>query len=191
MEVWEDGFKTKTACYEWAASSKYFNPAYFKARESGFKKRKPDRTMYAGFLEWAGSLPQQNPTSRSDEYPNAREDAIDFFNKRMELEERRGEQARRELLKTFFSSSHVREWTGLGDYWPGVKEIMDAVREKFGGEVHLARFLADGGAEKLRSIVLEIQDDLGIFPPPTNEAVDVGRKDGKKVDGRKDGVKLT
>lgn len=179
METWKAGFETNTACYEWAASSKYFNPAQFKAREPlGFKKKKSDRAMYAGFFEWAaGSLSEEN-----GEIPSAREAAPDFFGKRTELNERRAVERRRELLKQFFSGSCVRDWTGLGNYWLGVKKIMDGVREKFDGEINIAKCLEEEGAERLRGIVLDVQTNLGIFP---NKAP---RVEGKGVDKTKGGM---
>lgn len=188
METWKAGFKTTTACYEWAASSKYFNPAQFKTREPGFKKKKSDRSMYAGFFEWAGSLSQQqNPAtfSGNGEVPGAREAALDYFGKRTELNERRAAERRKELLKQFFSGSCVRDWTGLGNYWLGVKKIMDGVRDKFDGEVNIAKCLEEEGAERLRSIVLEVQNKLGIFPLPINKAP---RMEGKGVDKMKSGM---
>lgn len=181
MDEWKRGFGTHIACYEWAIKTKYFDPSHFQPRGSGIKKRKPSRTMYAGFTEWASDLSQLQdhiPSNASNGstspaskriIPDAREAALDFFGKRAILEERREEQRRREFLKTTFSGSRVRDWTGLGNYWTGVKKIMDRVRERFDGNDNVVNFALEEGEERLKSIVLEIQAELGIWSPSNTE----------------------
>lgn len=169
MDEWEKGFETRVACYEWATKTNYFDPSHFRTRGPGIKQRKPERTMYAGFIEWAGDRTQDhvstNGTSgKTQVVPDAREAALDFFNKRTELEARRTEARRKELLKTWFSGSRIRDWTELGNYWPGVKKIMDGVRAKFGGDENVAKFLDKEGGEELGSVVLEVQAELDIWP---------------------------
>jgi hypothetical protein len=165
MEEWKQGFKTQLACYEWAIKNNYFDPSYFKP---GTKKRKPGRTMYFGFIEWAGNLSQSpNNDTRpagAKSIPHAKEASLDFFNKRTVLEERRQEQQHKEFLKSIFSGHRVRDWTGLGNHWFGVKKIMDAVREKFGGENNVKKFVLEEGEESLKKVVLEAQAELEIRP---------------------------
>ncbi|KXN81778.1 hypothetical protein AN958_03704 [Leucoagaricus sp. SymC.cos] len=160
---WKAGFKTKIACYEWAVNSKFFNPAHFRTRGPGIRKTKPDRTMYNEFIEWAGTLSQDSPPTENQP-PNAREAALDFFDKRSEFIGRRTAQERKETLKNIFSGTNVRDWTGLGNYWLGVKKIMDGVRERLGGDENIAKFVDEEGEERLRRVALEVQVELGVWP---------------------------
>lgn len=173
MDEWKQGFKTQLACYEWAIKNKFFDPSYFKP---GTKKRKTGRTMYYGFIEWAGNLSQsRHDDTNAKSIPDAKEASLDFFNKRTVLEQRKQEQEHREFLKTIFSGRRVRDWAGLGNHWLGVKKIMDAVRERFGGENNVKKFTLEEGEESLKKVVLEIQAELDIWP--SLETIKIGEEE--------------
>ncbi|XP_006462523.1 hypothetical protein AGABI2DRAFT_193648 [Agaricus bisporus var. bisporus H97] len=177
MEEWKQGFDTQLACYEWAIKNKFFDSSHFRP---GAKKRKPGRTMYFGFIEWAGNLSQSpNYTRASGDIPDAKEASLDFFNKRAVYEERREEQRHREFLKNVFSGHRVRDWANLGNNWFGVKKIMDAVRERFGGEHNVRKFALEEGEESLRKVVLEVQAELGIESP--SESIKIGEEEGNII----------
>lgn len=178
MEEWKQGFDTQLACYEWAIKNKFFDSSHFRP---GAKKRKPGRTMYFGFIEWAGNLSQSpnNYTRAAGAIPDAKETSLDFFDKRAVYEERREEQRHREFLKNVFSGHRVRDWAGLGNNWFGVKKIMDAVRERFGGEHNVRKFALEEGEESLRKVVLEVQAELGIESP--SESIKIGEEEGNII----------
>ncbi|KAF8195582.1 hypothetical protein BJ912DRAFT_957473 [Pholiota molesta] len=118
-------------CYKWAISSKYFDPSQFRSTGPGITKVKAQRTMYSDFVEWA----------------------LIYFNKKEEYETLAKTRSNRMRLKECFSGHQVRDWTELGEYWKGVKLIMDEVRTRLGGE--------DGNNEEsLRQFVLQVQADL-------------------------------
>jgi len=160
MDEWKSGFETTLAAYRWATNSKFIESSHFKLKGAGFKKKEVDRKMYIQFIEWASS--QDNARSHG-EIGDAREAALDFFNKRSELNQRRVFQQNQDI-KGVFSGINVRNWTDLGGYWLGVKKIMDGVRERLGGDELISKFVAEKGEEKLRSIVLEVQIELGVWP---------------------------
>jgi hypothetical protein len=168
MEEWKTGFETNLACYKWAMSTKFFNPSQFRLCGPGIKKRKSDRTMYAGFIEWASTISQGISAAESGEIPDARAAALDFFGKRSEFDERRIVQQRKESLKNIFSGTNIRDWTNLGNHWLGVKMIMDGVREELGGDDNVAEFLNDKGEEQLKCLVLDVQAKLGVWPRCTS-----------------------
>lgn len=175
-DEWQSGFETTIAAYKWALSSRFVNLTQFKPHGSGFKKRKPGRMMYAGFIEWAGSLSQESTTIiASSEVPDGREAALDFFKKHSELVDRRTSNKRKDNLKNLknvFSGTTVRDWTDLGNYWLGVKKIMDGVRERLGGDAKVCEFVNEKGEERLREIVLEVQAELGVWPKSRTEIME-------------------
>jgi len=65
-------------------------------------------------------------------------------------------------LKESFSGSRVRDWTELGEYWKGVKLVMDEVRVRLGGEEGIVDLLDRHGEDELRKVVLQAKADLGI-----------------------------
>lgn len=177
MDEWESGFETTLASYRWAINSKFIEFTHFKFNGAGFKKRKVDRTMYSQFIEWAAS----QDIARAYEIPDAREAALDFFNKRFELNQRRSLYRQKQVAKNVFSGTNVRDWTDLGGYWLGVKKIMDRVRERLGGDELISQLISEKGEEKLRSIVLEVQAELGIWPKSKMEWSEVATMNGEEV----------
>lgn len=161
-----EGFKTKSNVFEWAASMKYFDSRKFQSTGTGFRKVKAERTMYAEFVEWVETTkPSSHPynqLTREEKFDRIREDALVFFNKKKEFEDLAKSRMDKARLKEAFSGSRVRDWTGLGEYWKGVKLIMDEVRERLGGEQGLLQFLDDHTEDELKAVVLQVQSDLGI-----------------------------
>lgn len=171
MDEWESGFETILAAYRWAANSKFMEFSHFKLK--GTKKKGLDRKIYSGFIEWASS--QDNARSHC-EIGDAREAAVDFFNKRTELNQRKIFQ-QNQYTKSVFSGTNVRDWTDLGGYWLGVKKIMDGVRERLGGDESISKFVAEKGEEELKSIVLEVQIELGVWPNSKMGAATTNREE--------------
>ena len=170
MNEWKAGFQTNTAAYNWALSSKFVHPSQFRTQGPGIKKTKPDRKMYAGFLEYASIFSRDSIAGEATQFiPDAREAALDFFKKRSELHERRNSQKRKEVLKGVFSGNNVRDWTNLGNYWLGVKQIMDGVRERLGGDEKIGVLVSEKGEEELRGVVLAVQAELGVWPMSKTE----------------------
>jgi len=174
MDEWESGFETTLAAYRWAINTKF---SHFKPKGAGFKKKELDRKMYIRFIEWASS--QDNARSHC-EINDAREAALDFFNKRSELDQRRIFQ-QNQYTKSVFSGINVRNWTDLGGYWFGVKKIMDGVRERLGGDELISKFVAEKGEEQLKSIVLEVQIELGVWPKSKMECSGATATNGEEM----------
>lgn len=122
--------------------------------------------MYAGFIEWAGAFSQYSTLDSETprEIIDAREAALDFFDKRSELNERKAVYKQKETLINSFSGPNVRDWTDLGNYWLGVKKIMDGVRDRLGGDDNIGKLISEEGEERLKCIVLEVQVELGVWP---------------------------
>lgn len=172
MDEWESGFETTLAAYRWAINSKFMEFSHFKLESAGFK-RKSNRKMYIQFIEWASS--QDNARSHC-EIGDAREAALNFFNKRSEFNQRKIFQ-QNQYTKSVFSGTNVRDWTDLGGYWLGVKKIMDGVRERLGGDELISKFVAEKGEEKLKSIVLEVQIELDVWPKSKMGAATTNREE--------------
>ncbi len=77
---------------------------------------------------------QFSRVSREDWQAKVRDEALHYFNKKMEFAAASKLRSDRLRLKQYFSGSRVRDWTGLGGYWVGVKIIMDEIRRQLGGE---------------------------------------------------------
>lgn len=168
-----EGFETKHDIFEWAASIRYFDSSRFQATGPGFTKVKPERTMYAEFVEWVESTkPRSHPYNqlpRQEKIDRIREDALVFFNKKKDFEDLAKSRTDKARLKDVFSGSRVRDWTGLGGYWTGVKAIMDEVRNRMGSEQGILEFLEDHTEDDLKAVVLQVQSDLGIkYCPPSH-----------------------
>ncbi|KAF9556738.1 hypothetical protein CPC08DRAFT_669482 [Agrocybe pediades] len=172
LATFREGFKTKREVFEWAASVKYFDAKNFRSRGPGISKVKPERKMYAEFVEWVQKTKPLASVYADDGFDEkvqkVRRDALVFFQKKEEYENmaKAAAQARtvRALRKDSFSGHVVRDWTGLGEHWKGVKIIMDEVRARMGGDAAIVEFLRENSEDDLKTIVLQVQDDLGIKP---------------------------
>lgn len=131
--------------------------------------------MYAEFVEWVEETRQEaehsttpiQPTprlSREERYAQTRKDALIFFNKKEAFEALAKVRFNKQKLKDVFSGHQVREWAELGEYWKGVKLVMDEVRLRMGGEEGILEFLDNHSEEDLKNIVIQVRNDLGIVP---------------------------
>ncbi|RDB14556.1 hypothetical protein Hypma_016242 [Hypsizygus marmoreus] len=174
MPAWRAGFATQRAVFEWAGTSRFFDPTRFRAEGEGFSKVKPERKMYAEFVQWAMAqaaamkrVAEQKEESREEREvrrmrPRLRDEALVYFGKKEEFEREEREREARVRLKEMFSGSRVRDWADMGEYWKGVKMIMDGVRERVGGDEGVLRVLDEEGKEGIRKIVLEVKEELGL-----------------------------
>ncbi|EDR13361.1 uncharacterized protein LACBIDRAFT_309137 [Laccaria bicolor S238N-H82] len=165
MEVYNAGFKTKVEIFEWVALMKGFTPHQFRTEGAGISKVKADRKMYAEFVQWVQANTQTKPSehgSREERQEKIRSEALAFFQKKEEFEALARARNDRQRLKEVFSGSRVREWAEMGERWKGVKAIMDAVRQRLGGEEGVLKFVTENGEEELRKVVLEVRDSLGL-----------------------------
>lgn len=83
-----------------------------------------------------------------------------YFGKKETLEDLARARTHRTKLKKVWSGHVVRDWAELGEYWMGVKVIMDAVRERLGGDEGILKTINADGEGHVKSIVLEIRDKL-------------------------------
>lgn len=166
MQVFEEGFQTREQIYEWVTSSRFFNASQFRSTGPGISKVKAQRTMYSDFVEWVTTTKvsslQISWMSREEWQAKIRDEALVYFNKKLEFEASSRLRLNRLRLKQSFSGSRVRDWTGLGEYWPGVKLIMDEVRHQIGGEDGVLDYIDKNGEEGLRLFTIQVRDDLGI-----------------------------
>ncbi|KJA21192.1 hypothetical protein HYPSUDRAFT_88200 [Hypholoma sublateritium FD-334 SS-4] len=183
MKVFEEGFQTREQIYEWVTSSKFFDAGQFRSTGPGISKVKAQRTMYSEFVEWVATTKivsqQISCMSREEWQAKIRDEALVYFNKKLEYEASSKLRLDRLRLKQSFSGSRVRDWTGLGEYWPGVKLIMDEVRHQVGGENGILDYIDKHGEEGLRLLTIQVRDDLGIQragqvegPMPPNQSGD-------------------
>jgi hypothetical protein len=169
MEVYNAGFKTKVEIFEWVALMKGFTSHQFRTEGAGISKVKADRKMYAEFVQWVQANAQSKPSehgSREERQEKIRLEALAFFQKNEEFEALAQARNDRQLLKEVFSGSRVREWAEMGERWKGVKAIMDAVRQRLGGEEGVLKFVRQNSEDELKKVVLEVRDslDLGVVP---------------------------
>ncbi|KAJ3503985.1 hypothetical protein NLJ89_g8179 [Agrocybe chaxingu] len=172
MQRYNEGFETKRDVFEWAASIRFFDPSQFKSQGPGISKVKPERKMYAEFVEWVVAMrqePSQDQTdrlSRQDLRAPTRDVALAFFGKKGEFEALAKARSDRLKLKGCFSGSVVHDWAEMGGYWKGVKLIMDEVRARMGGEEGILKFLEGHSENDLKKAVLQVKSDLGIVISP-------------------------
>ncbi|KAG6845604.1 hypothetical protein H0H87_006657 [Tephrocybe sp. NHM501043] len=168
MDAWKAGFRTKREVFEWAGSTRFFNLAMFRSHGEGFTKVKAERKMYAEFVQWveeqtlAIPSPAEGKNKREENRQVFRDAALVYFNKKGLYEALTREREDRAALKQVFSGSQVRDWAELGNYWKGVKLIMDAVRERLGGDEGVLRLYEDEGEEGVKRVVLEEKGRLSI-----------------------------
>ncbi|KAG7088445.1 hypothetical protein E1B28_012437 [Marasmius oreades] len=163
FDRWSSGFVTQEEVFRWVTSSRLFDPSRF---SSAGQKVKPVRKMYHNFIQQVkgldsalDSLPTSqmslgldNAINRRDE---VRAEALVHFGKKSELEEFLQQVRTRETVKGIFNGHNVNEWTQLGGRWKSVKLVMDAVREKYGGERGLMDIIETEGEEGIKKRVLE------------------------------------
>jgi len=166
MDDWKAGFNTKQEVFKWAESTRFFDPRRFKTEGLGATKVKLDRKMYAEFVQWAKAKGQEQATlqeAEEEEKKKARDEALVYFNKKEEFEALARERSARVRLKDVFNGSNVRNWTGLGEHWKGVKMIMDRVRQQAGGDEGVLRILDREGEEGVKEAVFKVRDELGLL----------------------------
>ncbi|KAG5645465.1 hypothetical protein DXG03_006010 [Asterophora parasitica] len=168
MDAWKTGFRTKHEAFEWVASTPYFDLRKFRTRGEGFSKVKPERKMYAEFVEWAFAKQAAVEQGESDRGAGAeekqklacQENSLVYFNKKQEFDALVRVREQRARLKEIFSGSRVRDLAELGEYWKGVKLVMDAVRAKFGGDEGILKLDEKEGEEGVKRAVLEAKEQL-------------------------------
>ncbi len=159
-------FGTRQEVFDWIAGSRLFDPARFRSTGTGFSKVKQERAMYHDFVRWAEGRSKANVkgADTKSKRQDVRSEALDFFNKREAFEARAAEQATRTRLRSVWSGHQVRDWANMGEYWKGVKLIMDAIRAELGGDTGILEAVDKEGAEFLRTKVIETRDRLGLIP---------------------------
>lgn len=159
---------------------KWFDPRFFDGEtRPGRKKVKADRQMYAEFVKWVndrrptsfevpdGATPQQ---AESELCRSVREEALKHFNKAAEYNEAQTARHTQQRVRSVFSGHQVRDWAELGEYWKGVKMIMDEVRMRLGGDEKVLELCDTKGEEALAALIREVRDHLGIKPISTPAA---------------------
>ena len=149
------GFDTLLEVFEYAASTKYFNPEMFKYENRNYASRVRDkkRSSYSGFLEWC-----ENPTIKINHYPWAVlhdrggyvpktefvEIAYNTFPGLKERHEKELEDYRlKKLFKEYFSAEDVTRVTGLTfkDLGNLMKYLKSVIVEEYGGQSKFGLFL--------------------------------------------------
>jgi hypothetical protein len=175
MERWKAGFATKRQVFEWVGESPFFDPTRFRSEGQGFKKVKPERKMYAQFVEWAQGQKERvrdsDPTARGGMDKQERiQHALVYFHKKAEFDALARETADKALVKEGFNGVKVRLWTGLAVHqWKELKLIMDQVRGWVGGEQGIVKTLGEEGEEGLEKLVLRAKNELKIVVEEPHE----------------------
>lgn len=139
MERWQKGFATQSEAFDWVLTSPYVH-----AVELGRARKGPkfaDRLMYQAFFPYArdkivqGEL-KPHKSGLSLVKADVLDAALEFFNKKNDFEEETRRRAHDYALTQVFTSTKVRQWTGLdqGAHWRTIKELMRCAREELGGE---------------------------------------------------------
>lgn len=69
-------------------------------------------------------------------------------------------------------------WTGLGEYWKGVKMVMDRVRKQLDGDEGVLRVFDEEGEEGVKRVVMRAMEELGLV---SAEVFDVQQRVGGLV----------
>ncbi|KAJ7773064.1 hypothetical protein B0H16DRAFT_1511127 [Mycena metata] len=171
MERWKAGFRTKQEVFEWVATSPLFDPVRFQAEGQGFKKVKPERKMYAQFVQWVREQQKHLVESGSAEgalrhtmdQEEQVQHALKYFGKKEEFDALNREDAEKARLREGFNGTKVRAWTELtGGQWKELKLIMDEVRGRVGGEPGILKILDERGEEGIKEYVLQAKEKLGV-----------------------------
>ncbi|KAJ7716823.1 hypothetical protein DFH07DRAFT_934130 [Mycena maculata] len=169
MAHWKAGFQTKKEVFEWVATSSLFDVARFQTEGQGIKKVKPERKMYAEFVQWAKEQQQQLDDPEGAAQGKMDRDAqiqhaLRYFGKKEEFDRLEREDANKARLKAGFNGTKVREWTGLrGEQWKELKSTMDQVRSWVGGELGILTILDEQGEEGIKELILKAKENLGII----------------------------
>ncbi|KAJ6577218.1 hypothetical protein B0H19DRAFT_1217986 [Mycena capillaripes] len=162
MERWKAGFQTKKEVFEWVGESPLFDAARFRAEGQGIKKVKPERKMYAQFVEWAKEQKEHladssTASERTMDKEEQVQHALKYFGKKEEFDAMEREDREKARLKESFNGSKVREW------WKDLKNIMDEVRATVGGEPGILKILDEKGEEGIKEYVLQAKEKLGVI----------------------------
>lgn len=153
MDRWMRGFETVEETFEFAVTSRFFDPCRLHLSSMRtFNKSVQGRTMYTDFLVWAQD--KTPAASTPGPHQDTAEEALVVFGKKLEWDAMAQERYARTWLKNSFNGKIVAEWTGLG--WKGVKAVMDDVRSSVGGE----RALVGMELEQVKSLVSMSQKSL-------------------------------
>ncbi|KAJ7475721.1 hypothetical protein FB451DRAFT_254437 [Mycena latifolia] len=175
MKQWKDGFQTKQQVFEWVGTSSLFDPARFRTEGQGIKKVKPERTMYAEFVQWAKEQNQHlgDSNSASRGCLNKEEQiqhALKYFGKKEQFDALAREDSEKARIKESFSGSKVRSWTGFSEgQWKDLKATMDQVRAWVGGEQGILKILDEEGEEGIKKLVLRAKEMLATRPNEDTE----------------------
>lgn len=164
MDAWKNGFITEEAIFEWAASSRLFHVKRLAETESNSNTRqRTKRGMYKRFQDWAQHK-QADTTSPEPDTESVITEALVYFQKKSEYETLMKEYSRvesilraRRKVKPIFNGTLVGRWTELDNR--RVKLVMDAVRERFGGEVAMAEI----DVEDIHKTTVEVAHQLGLM----------------------------
>ncbi|THV05313.1 hypothetical protein K435DRAFT_816566 [Dendrothele bispora CBS 962.96] len=165
METRNAGFKTRKEIFEWVMTSRFFDPARFRTQGDGIRKVKAQRTMYSDFVECANNLQRASPSPTSERREStgtttsARDEALEYFGKKQEVETQICEYGARKRMKDVFNGNTVRSWM-LASNWKDVKDTMDSVRARYGGDEGVMKLLEAEGEEVLQKRVLEAFEKL-------------------------------
>ncbi|KAJ2922244.1 hypothetical protein H1R20_g14856, partial [Candolleomyces eurysporus] len=183
QETFNSGFQTKTEVFQWVASMKHFNPRFFRSTGPGMKKVKPERKMYAEFISWIEQEYLKNPSGDDRSQKSMKDhtdidmiaqmvklEALEYFEKASEFQALIEADYTRQRLRSSFSGHQVRDWADMGNYWPGVKKIMDTMRAQMGGDEGVLRFLEDKGEEELCAAAIRVRNELGLIPNSERQA---------------------
>jgi hypothetical protein len=174
-KTYDSGFKTKEEVFKWVTTMKWFDPRYFDGdKRPGKSKVKADRHMYAEFVQWVGHTKRPSSLDVPDHVMSheaesqlcrsVREEALRHFNKTEEFNAAQKAKETQQKVRNVFSGHQVRDWAELGEYWKGVKMIMDEVRIRLGGDEKVLMLCEEEGEEALAALIREVRDDLGIKP---------------------------
>ncbi|TFK74885.1 hypothetical protein BDN72DRAFT_886254 [Pluteus cervinus] len=157
MERWEAGFTSKAEVFQWAATSRFFNPAEFRSQGQGFSKVKAER----GCL--SNKERKQPEETRAEKEIRIRNEALVHFGKKYEVDEQKHQVELKKQLKNAWNGKVVMEWVELGNHWMGVKQIMENVRERCGGDEGVIRLLEQkDGQAKVKLLVFQAKEELGL-----------------------------
>ncbi|KAJ7104269.1 hypothetical protein B0H15DRAFT_1016646 [Mycena belliarum] len=177
MQRWTTGFQTKQQIFEWVGETPLFNPARFQTEGQGIKKVKPERKMYAEFVQWAKEQKQRPGHSESPERSVLGKDqqiqhALKYFGKKEEFDSLAREDANKARLKEGFNGLKVQAWTGMsGEQWKDLKATMDLVRSWVGGEPGILKILNEQGEAGIRELVLRAKEEVENSAHETAERV--------------------
>jgi hypothetical protein len=95
-------------------------------------------------------------------------EALEHFGCKAEFERRTRAKQREKALSVVFTSTQVREWTGLqqGPDWRLIKRLMDATRSELGGEEGMLELERDVIRDTVLRLHPQIEKELRSAVPP-------------------------